>query len=471
MLVGRYQLKIALSYMIIILAILILLNTYPIIASQSFVFQNKKSALEEQALLAAWTLASMDELRPEETAGILKEFETLSAYRVIVCNENGLAVYDNSTLDSAAGRYVLQGEIVASLAGRDVYRGRVSDVAFESYVAIPVMTRGRVIGSVYLYEYDPEQAALLKGLQTDLSTFSVIITAVVVILSIFISMALTRRVSGLMRAIRAVGAGEYGIKAPVKGRDELAQVAGQFNDLSERLSDTEKLRQQFVSDASHELKTPLSAIRLLADSVLQNEDMDADTVKDFMGDIGQEIDRLSRTTEKLMLLTKLDSAAPPPLYVLYPAPVIRRAAHMLEPLAESAGVSLKCELSERCSMMGNYDELYTVVFNLIENAIKYNHPGGAVRVLCFAKDVYLQIIVDDTGVGIPEEDLPRVFDRFYRVDKARSREAGGTGLGLSIVAQTVERMGGQIDVDSILGKGTRFTLSFPVAQEDGEKKV
>ncbi len=464
--VGRYQMKIAFSYMLIILVILVLLNTYPILISQNSLFQSKKSALEEQASLAAWTLASMDTLQPEETGRVIKEFKTLSSYRVIVCNERGLVVYDNSTVDSTAGKFALQGEIVTALSGRDVYRGKADVIAFESFVAIPVMTRGRVIGAVYLYEYDPEQAALLKSLQNDLSTFSVLITVVVVILSIFISLALTRRVSGLMQAIRAVGVGEYDVKAPVKGSDELAQVAGQFNELTERLAKTETLRQQFVSDASHELKTPLSAIRLLADSVLQNEDMDEETIKDFMSDIGQEIDRLARTTEKLMLLTRLDSASPPPEYVLYPAPVIRRAAHMLTPLAENAGVSLRCELDERCSVMGNYDDLYTVVFNLIENAIKYNHPGGAVRVLCFAREVYSQIIVDDTGVGIPDEDVPRVFDRFYRVDKARSREAGGTGLGLSIVAETVRRMGGSIELDSILGKGTRFTVSFPVVTRD-----
>ena len=137
---------------------------------------------------------------------------------------------------------------------------------------------------------------------------------------------------------------------------------------------------------------------------------------------------------------------------------------MLKPLAENAEVSIRCELSEHCSMTGNYDDLYAVIFNLIENAIKYNRPGGTVRVLCFARDVYLQIIVDDTGTGIPEEDLPKIFDRFYRVDKARSREAGGTGLGLSIASQTVKRMGGTIEVESVLGKGTRFTLSFPVVE-------
>ena len=458
--------KIAFSYMAIIVVILVLLNTYPIIVSQNSLFQSKKGALKEQASLVAWTLASMDELLPEDTARIVKGFNTLSSYRVIVCNESGLVVYDNSTNASAAGKYALQGEIVASLSGRNVYRGMADDVAFESFVAIPVMAKGRVIGSVYLYEYDPEQAALLRGLQYDLSTFSIVITAVVIILSIFVSLALTRRISGLMRAIRAVEAGEYGIKAPVKGSDDLAQVAGHFNELSDRLFKTETQRQQFVSDASHELKTPLAAIRLLTDSVLQNEDMDHVTIRDFMSDIGQEIDRLARTTEELMTLTRLDSAPPLREYALHPAPVIRRAVHMLQPLAENAGVSIRCELSEHCVMLGNYDDLYTVVYNLIENAIKYNHRGGDVRILCFSRGAFLQIIVDDTGAGIPEEDLPKIFDRFYRVDKARSREAGGTGLGLSIVAQAVRRMKGRIEVESVFGRSTRFTLFFTVVDRD-----
>ncbi len=454
--------KIAFSYMSIILFVLVLLNTYPVYVSQTFVYRYKQNSIGAQASLMTATLSGLDELTSENVSRGMAVLDSQGAYRVIVVNDAGLIVYDNSASYSTEGRYAMQSEIIKALSGRDVFRSQLIEHSFESRLAIPVMSQGRVIGAVYLYDYDPTQAAMLSGLRSNLSTFSVVITVVFILLSIFISMALTRRITGLMHAIRAVRNGDYSQKAPIKGRDELSQVAGQFNDLSDILYKTEKLRQQFVSDASHELKTPLASIRLLADSILQTDDMDIGTIREFMADIGQEIDRLGRMTEKLMLLTRLESSHEPPSGMLDPVAVILRAVHMLDLLAQAAEVKLRCELSEGCQIHGSEDDLYQIVYNLIENAIKYNHPGGTVRILCYPWEDFILLEVDDTGVGIPEEDLPRVFERFYRVDKARSREAGGTGLGLSIVSQTIERMGGTVQVESVYGKGTSFRVLFPL---------
>ena len=221
------------------------------------------------------------------------------------------------------------------------------------------------------------------------------------------------------------------------------------------------------------LKTPLASMRLLTDSILQTKDMAPGVAREFVSDIGDEIDRLSRMTEKLLLLTRLDSSILADAKTVDLKLVTLRAAHMLDPLASQAGVELRCQLDESCYVHANEDSLYQVVFNLMENGIKYNRVGGRVTALLYKKEGRVILIVDDTGIGIPQEDLPRVFDRFYRVDKARSREKGGTGLGLSIVRSNIESCGGQIRVESTLDKGTRFTVTLPAyeGRRDEEKNL
>ena len=143
---------------------------------------------------------------------------------------------------------------------------------------------------------------------------------------------------------------------------------------------------------------------------------------------------------------------------------------MLQPLADAVGVELSCSLEPGCVLLCTEDDLYQVAFNLMENAIKYNLPGGRVEVSAGRKEARVVLTVSDTGVGIPEEDRPKIFDRFYRVDKARSRAAGGTGLGLAIVRETVKLHGGTIEVSpGERGVGTCFTAGFPALTEGGEQ--
>ena len=462
--IGRFQTKIMLSYLAVIVIVLALLNTYPLWMSQSIVFRYKQSSMSTQAALMTGRLSDLDGLTPENVGSVMSVIDERRNYRVVVCDEAARVVYDNSLRESAVGRHLVYAEIIQAFESMDVFLSAFEAEAFVSRFAMPILHNGRLTGVLYLYDHDAEQAALLLGLRNQMSTFSAVITVLLILVSVIISVALTRRFSILRRAIRSVRDGGYGDQASVHGRDELAEVAGQFNELSTRLQKTETLRRQFVSDASHELKTPLSAVRLLADSILQTEDMDAATVREFLSDIGDEIDRLTRMTEKLMQLTRMESAGDSPDTAAYPDAVIRRAARMLEPFIRQTDVELRLELDFDGAVWSDADDLYLVVYNLMENSVKYNRPGGRVRVFCYTRDARVFIIVDDTGVGIPSEELPLIFDRFYRVDKARSREAGGTGLGLSIVQQALQRMGGEVSVESVLGKGARFCVSFPVAE-------
>ena len=246
--------------------------------------------------------------------------------------------------------------------------------------------------------------------------------------------------------------GNYTQKVSVGGNDELTMLAAEFNDLTDRLQTSEEKRRRFVSDASHELKTPLSSIKLLTDSILQN-DMDAETMREFVEDIGNEAERLNRMTAKLLSLTKVDGAEAPESELIRMAPTVRRVVRMLGPVAERSGITLITQLD---------DDLYQIVFNLIENGIKYNQSGGSVTVSLGIREDSAFLRISDTGMGIPPEALSHIFERFYRVDKARSRQTGGSGLGLAIVRAIVNRNRGEIQVDSCPGKGTAFTVTFPM---------
>ncbi|MCL2084072.1 MAG: HAMP domain-containing histidine kinase [Oscillospiraceae bacterium] len=381
----------------------------------------------------------------------------------MVTDAAGFVLYDTALTDNAAGRYVLYREIYAALNEMDGFWSKFSQGVFQSKAAVPVMSRGRVIGAVYLCEYDTVQGPLLLSFQSVVANLSVGAATAVLLISLIVSSVLTRRMAGLLRAIRLAREGEYSHPAPVRGKDELAELAKEFNELTVRIQHTDELRRQFVSDASHELKTPLASMRLLADSILLTEDMPLSEVREFVGDIGDEIDRLSRMTEKLMLLTRLDARVSVELWRVELAPLIMRARNMLEPLARQADVAIQCELDDGCAITANRDDIYQIVFNLMENAIKYNHPHGRVSVYMYRQESNVVIHVDDTGAGIPESDLPRLFERFYRVDKARARLAGGAGLGLSIVRDIVERYDGSITIKSEIDKGSRFTVMFPRA--------
>ena len=223
---------------------------------------------------------------------------------------------------------------------------------------------------------------------------------------------------------------------------------------------TEKQRRRFVSDASHELKTPLASIRLLSDSIVQNENIDPETVREFVTDIGNEAERLQRTTEKLLDLSRLDDGVqvvPEPVDVKQ---VAVDALVLLRPLAAEKNVRLRCDLADGCVVMATTDDMFHIIFNLVENAVKYNVPEGSVTMTLSQTDETVSFEVADTGIGIPEEDRLNVFSRFYRVDKARSREAGGSGLGLSIVHDAVVLHCGTITVGQNKPRGTKFTVSF-----------
>jgi len=227
----------------------------------------------------------------------------------------------------------------------------------------------------------------------------------------------------------------------------------------------EQLRKDFVADVSHELRTPLASIRGYAETLLDGGLDDTENNRKFVEIILNHAIRLNNIASDLLVLSELDSNAPaiPPDRVPV-LDVVDSAMHTVENGAALRNVRLIRGQCEDCAVIGYRFRLEQVLVNLLDNAVKFNRPDGEVSVqCCHAEDGRVRITVSDTGIGIPSEDLKRIFERFYRVDKARTRSAGGTGLGLPIVKEVVERMGGNVTVESQLGSGTRFIIDLRAA--------
>lgn len=227
-------------------------------------------------------------------------------------------------------------------------------------------------------------------------------------------------------------------------------------------------QRQFVSDASHELKTPLASIRLMTDSILQDASIDRETTREFVADISDAADRLIHISQELLELDRLDQGRDLDRRAIDLNEQAEQIGRMLAPLAESAQVTMTLTLGEGCLVRCNDKDAGQILKNLMENAIKYNVLHGQVDVTTRRVGDKVTLSVTDTGVGIPEADMPRIFERFYRVDKARSRAAGGTGLGLSIVRDAVKRHGGEITVQAGQPAGTIFTVILPAWTGEGE---
>lgn len=471
---GKTQFRYAMTYVVITSVVLLFLNIYCSNMSQKLFYQSKESSLIEKCQLASDEIATLEVLNPSTVSAIVSQMESLKITRLIVTDQAGMALYDSD--GAAVGSYVLLPEILRSLEitaqapeGNDVFSWTYRSGIMDSRAATPILCYGSIAGCVYMTEYDTSQGALIESLQINLLRITLILETILILFSVAFTKTFSRRLNRIMTSMRIIQEGDYSHKVNMGGNDELTILGNEFNDLTERLQTSEQKRSRFVSDASHELKTPLASIKLLTDSILQY-DMDLDTVREFVGDIGDEAERLNRMTAKLLSLTKAEGSLNEESEIIYMAPTIQRVARMLQQNALNAGISFHLELENDSPVLILEDDLYQIVFNLMENGIKYNLSGGSLTVRLGREEDNATLEVRDTGMGIPKEAVGHIFERFYRVDKARSRQSGGSGLGLAIVRTIVQRNRGDIQVTSVPGQGSTFTVTFPVFDTEVDKE-
>ena len=457
------QFKYLLTYLALIAVVIVVLNTYPVTISRDLVFISKQNTILSQALQISTAVEALEKMTPETVSQVMSMLETGELSRVAILNMNLDELYSDSNNTAGYEESILFNMMHTATGGvSDEFESFFSDGAFRCYAAVPIVSGGSVIGAVCIYEYDEAEGAIILGLRADLIRISAALSMIAILMSLIFSRTFSSRIRKILDAIVNVREGEYTYRIDVSGHDELAQLSDEFNSLTGRLQHTEELRRRFVADASHELKTPLAAIRLLSDSILQTDNMDDETVKEFVGGIREESERLARTTGQLLDLTKLDNNTTTVRTNVDCGAVGESVVRTLRPIAEVSRVTVRTDFDPECHIMASQDELFQIIYNLAENAIKYNYEGGRVAIRIKKQGECVNILVEDTGIGIPAQDMPYIFDRFYRVDKSRGRDSGGgTGLGLSIVKSTAERHGGEVTAERIPGGGMRFIVSFP----------
>ena len=446
-----------------------MLNLYTSTTIRNMIFSAQHRSLADKAQLMTTALLQVDDLTAPQAKQAVNSLDDLHTTRTVVTDASGVALYDSLEVGNAEGRLLLFPEIASALNGNDAFYSCYADEAIESRSAMPIMRGGQILGAVYLMEYDTDQGQLIAVLQRNVLRISIALEAGIILISFLFSAVFSRRMQQILQSVRSMRDGDYSAKVKLRGHDELNRLGREFNELSERLDTSEQKRRQFVSDASHELKTPLASIKLLSDSILQNE-MDIQTEREFISDIGREADRLGRLTQKLLTLTKLDSALDEDREIIDAVPTVQKVIRMLRPLANLKEITMECTWEKDCTLITVEDDLYQIVFNLTENAIKYNREKGWVGVTLSKTDSEVVLKIADHGVGIPEESMEHIFDRFYRVDKARSRAAGGAGLGLSIVRDMVERNYGTIGAAANEGGGTVITVTFPLFESKASEE-
>ncbi|MHB8896237.1 MAG: sensor histidine kinase, partial [Candidatus Geothermincolia bacterium] len=313
----------------------------------------------------------------------------------------------------------------------------------------PVEQVGEVAGSLIGY-------VVIAGL---------IALGISMLFALYLSGALSRPVREVTAAARKMAAGDYSVEVPVRGSDESAELARDFNEMAGRVRDAYELQRNFVGNVSHELRTPLTSIEGFSQALLDGVSQSEEERRRSLEIINQESKRLVRVLRDLLLLSQIDAGElRPDKRQVDIVDLLRKLGSIYELRAEAEGTRFTVEPPERAlTVFTDPDRLERVLTNLLDNAMKYSGAEGVVRLSSRTVEHSLEIAVEDNGPGIPPDVLPNIFDRFYCVEKSRSKKHGGSGLGLSICKELVWTLGGTIRVQSQLGRGTTFTVTLPIS--------
>lgn len=393
-----------------------------------------------------------------------------SDIRGILTDTSYTVIYDTNSDGGLIGRVLMRDTITSALSGReDSALLNAESGAKLLCVAVPIKVEDSFVGAVYLTASAEKITSVIKSVRTGMILFSAVICILIGVLSFVLSRALMSPLDGFIKAAREISKGNFSERIEVKGDGEVAQLSEAMNYMCAELEHLDERRRKFVSDASHELKTPMATIKLLCDSIVSTENPDMDMVREFLNDLSDEIDRLTRLIESLLTLTKLDSQETELKPVLVDLGVLlKKAEKKLSTMAAKKNITLYTEIltDDMQPVMIDYDKIWEAIYNVLDNAIKYSKIGGAVKISASANEDWVITEISDSGNGIPDEYKERIFERFYRLDDSRARETGGTGLGLSIAKETVEMHHGNIKVcDNDMG-GSVFIISLPYKHEN-----
>lgn len=421
--------------------------------------------VQNQCQILTSKMARTGYLQTENRGPLNNEMEILADVyngRIVVVDQNFQIVMD--TFHIAEKRINIAEEVIRCFRGENSSSYNRDRHYFAQTIPIYSTTDAKKVEGVLIVTSSTERmTALADSVEDKAFFFQIIVLLLLLILAFAAAVLLVRPFREFQRKLDHVAAGD--LETDISGGlyQENRNISRSVAQTISKLREVDQSRQEFVSNVSHELKTPITSIRVLADSLMGMGEVPVELYREFMEDISDEIDRESKIIDDLLSLVKMDkSEAEINIAQINLNALVEQILKRMRPIANRQKVELIFESIRDVTADVDEVKLSLAITNLVENAIKYNSEEGWVRVTLDADHKFFYLKVADSGIGIPEEVQDRIFDRFYRVDKARSRETGGSGLGLAITRNVVLMHKGAIKLSSREGEGSTFTIRIPL---------
>lgn len=458
------------TYLAIMITTLVLMIIYIIGLLSENLYSNEtvnmfaKANIISETISQAWSNDTNTE-STDRYAEIVERSLAGSNIRGVVTNTSYTVLYDSNSESALLGKVFMRDVLKRALDGEQADTTSTGDngMLFVS-LAVPIEVDGHIVGGVYLAKSVNNINDTIHSTKASLVVFSVLIVILIGILSLGMSYVVTSPMEDFKKVAKEISNGNFSRRMNVKGYNEIVQMAETLNYMCDELCLLEEKRRKFVSDASHELKTPMAGVKLICDSLVSAENLDPEMVKEFLSDMSDEVDRLTRIVERLLVLTKLDAGGSElKLEEIDIRMLIGQVMKKLTPIATSKDIVMYTNYHDTVfkPILIDYDKMYEAIYNICDNAIKYSPEGGFVNVDVTEDNNYLTITIEDNGPGIPEGERDRIFERFYRLDDSRARDTGGTGLGLAIAKEAVTMHNGTIEVKNASEIGSIFTIRLP----------
>lgn len=453
-------------FILLCLGILPIIFLFNLITNEyhSQLISQRTDELQSYGTVIANLVTSSGYLSGQESSEVENETEEVANVyqgRIILVNKDLKVVRDTYNIEN--GKTMVSTEVIKCFS--DDSGMYVNNLGDYMQLTMPIVdpisneTTGAIIIS-----YSTKNIQSISKAVTRKVIFAICaIVLIIMLISFGYSIFLTTPLNKLTDSINEISKGNMAVKLDMHGYSELHKITDSFNKMIEVIQNQENSRQEFVSNVSHELKTPLASMKVLSDSLLSQEGMPEEIYREFLGDITTEIERMTQIINDLLSMVKLDqNAAKIIISNISINELIEQLIKRLRPIAAERNIELIFESFR--PVMADVDEvkLSMALNNLVENAIKYNYDDGWVKVTLNADHKFFYVTVQDSGVGIPDDSIDSVFERFFRVDKARSRATGGTGLGLAITRSVILLHRGSIKVYSKEKEGTTFTVRIPL---------
>lgn len=458
------------TYMLIGIIPLVIMTQVALKSVRGYFVEERKKELLSQANVISGHISISDYMY-DENKTILFDYDINqtskeSGYRIIVLDKMGIVVNDSNKTQEGKTYYLP--EVVEALNNKDVANVQENNTI---HAAVSIMDdRSNCIGVVLVCGSINDISESVDAIRHKIFNVIILLVIAIILINMLLAGMFINPLNNVIKGIKKMSDGHFDQRIAVNDflHTELAELAEASNTMAEKLDQIEASRREFVSNVSHELKTPLSSIKVLSDSILlqDKENVPKEMYVEFLMDINSEVDRMNEIINDLLTLARLNrQEVKLNPYNISISDMVEDIIKRLEPIANKKNVSLNYTKDKKVYAEVEETKISLAISNLIENGIKYNNEGGSVDITVDTDNQNVFITISDTGIGIADEEINKIFDRFYRVDKNRDRETGGTGLGLAIAKSAVLMHNGSIKVLSRENEGTTFVINIPVEQK------